>query len=113
VSRLAAALILPVLAAIQLAWAATPIADIVAEPERWAGRDVTVVGTVLAPSAAYLGDGVYTLSADERRITVFSKGGAPTPGARLEVTARVGWREGDEEFTWPPVLFESTRRAAP
>ena len=48
-----------------------------------------------------------------RRITVFGRGSAPALGERVEVDAKVGWREGDEEFTWPPVLFQSARRPAP
>lgn len=111
--RLVVAVGFALVAVSAVAWAATAISEIVADPERWAGREVTVVGTVLAPSVAVASDGAYTLVADERRITVFSRRGAPEAGARLEVRARVGWRHGDEEFTWPPVLFESSRRDAP
>ena len=34
-------------------------------------------------------------------------------GDHVTVDAKVGWREGDEEFTWPPILFESSRQTAP
>ena len=93
--------------------AATTIADIVADPEGYSGSQVTVAGTVGDPKAAYAGETVYTLSADDRRITVFGRGALPGSGDHVSVTAKVGWREGDEEFTWPPVLFESARQPAP
>jgi len=93
--------------------AATTIADIVAAPESYSGQQVTVTGTVVDLRAAYAGETVYNLSADDRRITVFGRGATPAAGDRVTVTAKVGWREGDEEFTWPPVLFESSRQPAP
>jgi hypothetical protein len=93
--------------------AATTIADIVANPEGYSGQQVTVVGTVAAPKAEYAGETVYTLSSGDRRITVFGRGAAPGVGDQVQVGAKVGWREGDEEFTWPPVLFETTRQSAP
>jgi len=31
----------------------------------------------------------------------------------VTVDAKVGWREGDEEFTWPPILFDSSHQPAP
>lgn len=92
---------------------AVSITDIVAAPESYSGQQVTVVGTALDPRASYAGETVYTLSADDRRITVFGRGNAPASGERLEVTAKVGWREGDEEFTWPPILLETGRHPAP
>lgn len=91
----------------------TSIATIVADGEAWNGRDVVVVGGVLPPAIGRAGEGVYTLFGDDRGITVFSAAGAPAAGDRLQVTARVRWREGDEEFTWPPILFESARQPAP
>lgn len=92
---------------------ATTITDIVGNPEGYVGQEVTVVGTVMDPSAGRGDETVYTLSADDLRITVFGRGSAPGRGDRLEVTAKVGWREGDEEFTWPPILLERARRPAP
>ena len=93
--------------------AATTVADIVGAPETYRGQHVTVVGTVEAPSFAYGNETVYTLSGADRRITVFGFGPAPTVGTHLQVTATVGWKEGDEEFTWPPVLVNSTSQPAP
>ena len=92
---------------------ATTIADIVAAPEGYSGQQVTVVGTAVDPRAAYAGDIVYTLTADDRRITVFGRGTLPAGGTHVSVTAKVGWREGDEEFTWPPILIESAWQSAP
>lgn len=92
---------------------ATTISDIVGAAESYSGQQVTVVGTVLDPRAAYAGETVYTLSADDRRITVFGRGALPVAGARVTVSGKVGWREGDEEFTWPPIIFESERQLAP
>jgi hypothetical protein len=92
---------------------ATSIAAIVDAPESYVNQQVTVIGTVTAQTIGYRGESVYTLSGDDRRITVFSRGAAPAPGERLEVTAKVGWRAPDEEFTWPPVLLERGRQAAP
>ena len=92
---------------------ATTIADIVAAPESYNGQQVTVTGTVANPSAAYLGDITYNLSADNLRITVFGRGTLPAVGDHVTVDAKVRWREGDEEFTWPPVLLESSHQPAP
>jgi starvation-inducible outer membrane lipoprotein len=92
---------------------ATTIADVVGAPASYSGQHVTVVGTVATPRAAYAGETVYTLSDGRLRITVFGYGTAPAVGDRVQVDARVGWHEGDEEFTWPPVLFESARQPAP
>ena len=92
---------------------ATTIADIVAAPESYNGQPVTVTGTVADPKAAYAGETVYNLSADDRRITVFGRGAVPAAGDHVTVAGKVGWREGDEEFTWPPVLFETSRQPAP
>jgi hypothetical protein len=95
-------------------WAdTTSIATIVGAGESYDGREVTVVGEVKGPVATHAGEAVYVLAGDDRRITVFGRGDAPVPGTRLQVTAQVRWREGDEEFTWPPVLIERTRQAAP
>ncbi len=106
-----AALVL--VAALGARGSATTIADIVAAPQSYNGQQVTVTGTVADPRAAYAGDTVYTLGADDRRITVFGRGTLPADGDHVSVTAKVGWREGDEEFTWPPILFESARQPAP
>ena len=74
-----------------------------------------MVGTVTAQRLGYAGESVYTLTgdADDQRITVFSRRTPPAEGDRLEVQATVGFKAPDEEFTWPPVLLERGRQAAP
>jgi len=108
--RLVAAL---VLGAAGVALGATPIATIVGAGESYSGQQVLVAGTVAGPVIGYAGEVVYTLTDQDARISVFGYGTPPAVGDRVEVTAKVGWREGDEEFTWPPVLLESTRNPAP
>jgi hypothetical protein len=93
--------------------AGTSIAAIADHPAAYANQEVTVVGTVTEPSYGYAGESFYTLQGDDRRIGVVSKRPAPAVGDRLEVGARVGYRSPDEEFTWPPILLEGSRRAAP
>jgi uncharacterized protein YggE len=108
-----AALLAVLLAAAPAVGLAVTIADIVNAPESYAGQHVTVVGTVTEQTIGYRNETVYTIGADDRRITVFGYGPAPAPGDRIEVSAKVGWKAPDEEFTWPPVLVESTSRPAP
>ena len=91
----------------------TSIAAIVDHPDDYANLQVTVVGTVAAPSLGYLGESFYTLFGDQRRISVVSHSPAPAVGDRLEVTAKVGRRPPDEEFDLPPVLIENARQPAP
>jgi hypothetical protein len=92
---------------------ATSIAAIVAAPEDYAGQEVTVSGTVAEPSVVHRGEALYTLLEDGRRIDVVGLAPLPPLGGRLEVTAVVRLKAPDEEFTWPPVLFEKERQAAP
>ena len=91
----------------------TSIAAIVDHPDDYANTQVTVVGTVAAPSLGYRGESFYTLFGDERRISVVSHSAAPAVGDRLAVTAKVGRRPPDDEFDFPPVLIENARRPAP
>ena len=93
--------------------AATSIASIVDDPPSYANGQVTVVGTVTGLSVGYGGESIYTLEGDTRRITVVSHQPPPAAGASLQVDAKVGYRAPDEEFTWPPLLLESTRAPAP
>jgi hypothetical protein len=95
------------------ALAATPIATIVGAGESYSGQQVVVDGTVASPVIGYRGEVVYTLTDQDARISVFGYGTAPAVGDHVEVTAKVGWREGDEEFTWPPILLESARHPVP
>jgi hypothetical protein len=109
----AAAALVSLLALASGARGATSIAAIVDHRDDYANTEVTVVGTVVAPSLGYLGESFYTLFGDERRINVVSHSPAPAIGDRLEVTAKVGRRPPDEEFDFPPVLIESARQPAP
>lgn len=92
--------------------AATPIGAIADDGEGYNGQTVQVVGTAVLPAYDYAGESVYTLTQDERRITVVAKQPKPPLGALVSVDATVRWREGDEEFTWPPILVESSRSIA-
>ena len=109
----AAAALVSLLALASGAWGDTSIAAIVDHPDDYANLQVTVVGTVAAPSLGYLGESLYTLFGDQRRINVVSHSPAPAIGDRLEVTAKVGRRPPDEEFDFPPVLIENVRQPAP
>lgn len=100
-------------AAASVARGATPLAAIVDAGKTYAGQEVTVIGTVAEPRLGNTGESVYTLTDQDRRISVFSHAAPPALGERIEVTAKVGWKEGDEEFTWPPILLESARHPAP
>jgi cytochrome c-type biogenesis protein CcmE len=91
----------------------TSIAAVVAAPESYAGQEVTVSGTVAEPSVVHRGEVLYTLLDEGRRIDVVGLAPLPALGERLQVTATVGFKAPDEEFTWPPVLVESARQPAP
>jgi len=93
--------------------ATTSIAEIVDHPDDWANAQVTVTGTVVELSLGYQGQSFYTLSGDGRRISIVSPNPAPTVGARLEVSGKVGRRPPDEEFDFPPVILESVRQSVP
>jgi len=100
-------------AALPVAAAATSIADIVDHPDTYAGTQVTVIGTVTQQPLGYLGESLYTITADNRRITVVSGQAPPAAGDHLQVSGNVTVKPPDEEFTWPPVIHETTRQAAP
>ena len=95
------------------ALAATSIAAIVRAGESYSGQQVVVTGSVASPVIGYAGEVMYTLTDQDARISVLGYGTPPAVGDRVEVTAKVGWREGDDEFTWPPILLESARHAVP
>ena len=106
----AASLLLAVLPA--FAGTVTSIADIVDHRDDYANQQVTVVGTVETPNLSYRGEGFYTLTENGRRINVVSPTPAPVVGQRLEVSATVGRKPPDQEFDFPPVLLESSRKPA-
>jgi hypothetical protein len=92
---------------------ATSIAAITDAPAAFAGESVTVVGTVTAQRYSYAGESLYTISGDNRRVSVLSHEPAPALGDQIEIDATVRYRAPDEEFTWPPLLEETARRPAP
>jgi len=92
--------------------AETPIAAIVADGEGYNGQAVMVSGTAVEPAYTYAGEGLYTLTDGDHRITVVAKQPPPTLGSRVTLDAKVGWRTGDDEFTWPPILIEASRTTA-
>jgi hypothetical protein len=92
----------------------TPIDDIVGLPEGYDGKQVTVVGTVTAPSVTVRDESIYTLLGQTRKLSVLSRGAAPTLGARLQVSGKIGRPdEEDAGLPFPPTLLESDRQPAP
>ena len=87
-SRVSAA-ILAVSLGLALAGCATKsINHIMAEPSRYANRDVTVKGTV-TKSASVLGRGTYQIDDGTGTLWVVSKKGVPRKGARVKVTGKI------------------------
>lgn len=103
-------LALPAMAFATASLAATPIGDLVKNPDAFANQTATVEGKVTTQTISYGADATYTLQgADDYRITVIAHGPAPAPGTALSVTGTVGRRPPDEEFDFPPVIIESSR----
>jgi len=91
-------------------FAATPIGDVVKNRDAYANQTVTVEGTVTGKALGYKSDAVYDLrGADDFTITIVGRGVVPAAGTKLSVTGKVGRKPPDEEFDFPPVIFESTR----
>ena|SRR5436853_4021991 len=95
------------------ALATTSIADIIAHPDDWANKQVTVIGTVVDLSLGYQGQSLYTIKGDDRRISIVSPNPVPAVGDRLQVSGQVKRRPPDEEFDFPPVILETGRQTAP
>lgn len=90
--------------------AATPIADLIKNPDTYANQSVTIAGKVTAQTFGYGADAIYTLQgSDDYRITVVGRGTPPAAGTALSVTGTVGRKPPDEEFDFPPVILESSR----
>ncbi len=64
------------------------INQIMAEPHRYANRDVGVVGTV-TQSISVLGIGFYEVDDGTGRLWVFCRTGVPREGARIGVKGRI------------------------
>jgi hypothetical protein len=77
-----------VLAGLTVGCAGTTINHILAEPQRYANRDVTLRGDVTR-SASLLGHGAYELDDGTGRIWVVSKHGVPRRGAQIKARGRV------------------------
>src|SRR5689334_23323110 len=92
---------------------AATVADVVANGETLAGRTVTVDGRVADPKLQFAGETTYTLADGTNRLAIFGKAPAPAKGQHLQVTGTVGFKEADEEFTWPPILYDATWQTAP
>lgn len=93
--------------------AATTLAEVVGNGRALSGQRVTVSGTVADPRLGYAGETTYTLTNGVERLAILGKGNAPTKGVQLQVTGTVGFKEPDEEFTWPPILLDATWQATP
>jgi hypothetical protein len=85
--RRAAAVMVALLGTI-LAGCGTTINHILAEPGRYANRDVTLKGEVVK-SSSVLGRGAYMIDDGTGTIWVVSKRGTPRRGARVKVSGRV------------------------
>lgn len=80
--------LLVALLALTLSGCRTTINQLLAEPGRYADRDVTVGGAVVK-SASVLGRGAYQIDDGTGTLWVVTKSGAPRQGARVQVTGRV------------------------
>ena len=88
---------------------ATPIKDILDDPGRFAGKTVTIAGTVTS-SVGVLGMGAYSVKDDTGTIVIVSKtNGVPREGAKVGVegTVQPGFTVGAQTLT---VLQESKRK---
>ena len=88
---------------------ATPIKDILDDPARFAGKTVTIAGTVTHAAGA-LGMGAYEVKDDTGTMMVVTKtNGAPREGAKVGVegTVEQGFTIGTQSLT---VLKESKRK---
>lgn len=95
---------------------AVTIGELVAVPNAFDKQSITVVGTV-ETSLPFGSESSFDLRDGAARVTVLSRGSAPTAGSRLSVTGTVHvFHEGDggsEENDFPPVLVESERQSVP
>jgi hypothetical protein len=87
-SRIPAALLAASLALALTGCASKTINHIMAEPSRYANRDVTVRGTV-TQSISLLGHGSYQVDDGTGSLWVVSTKGVPRKGARVKVTGKI------------------------
>jgi hypothetical protein len=93
---------------------AVTIADLLASPDAYNGKSVTVTGTVAAALPVGTESG-YDLRDGTAKVSVVSRSGPPTIGAALAVTATVHALPADKEegTQLPPFLVETSRAPAP
>jgi RPA family protein len=87
-SRVSAALLAASFALALTGCATKTINHIMAEPSRYANRDVTVRGTV-TQSVSLLGHGSYRVDDGTGSLWVVSTKGVPRKGARVKVTGKI------------------------
>ena len=111
-SKRALAAIASILLVATTGLAATPIADLIKNPDTYANQSVVIEGKVTTQTIGYGADAMYTIQgSDDYRITVLARGTPPAAGTALSVTGKVGRRPPDEEFDFPPIIIESSRAA--
>lgn len=87
-SRLRLAALLLGMATLQACASVTPIGDLLAEPHRYNGREVTVRGDVTR-GGGVLGIGAYEVNDGTGTIVVIAQGqGVPSQGSRTKVKGR-------------------------
>jgi hypothetical protein len=87
-SRWATRAALVALAAVSVACQETTVNKLMAEPHKYADKDVGLKGQVV-DSASLLGQGAYRLDDGTGTIWIVSKKGVPRKGARVAVRGRV------------------------
>lgn len=88
VSRIRMAGLVLAVGTLQACASVTPIGDLLAEPQRYSGREVTVQGDVTR-GAGFLGVGAYEVNDGTGSIVVIAQGqGVPSEGARTKVRGR-------------------------
>jgi len=97
--------------------AAVTIADVLANPDIYAGQTVVLTGTVDV-AVPVVSESAYNLRDGTAVITVVSRSAPPAVGAHLAVTGTVrvfseGGDDPGESNVFPPGLFETSRSPAP
>ena len=103
----------PILAAVLLLTACpsqTTISRINADPARYRGKEIAIVGTV-RDSYGALGQGAYEIDDGTGRLWVATKRGVPSRGARVGVSGHIytGFNFGGRNYG--TVLEETNRRS--
>ena len=96
---------------------AVTIADVLADPDAYAGQSVVLTGDVDV-AVPVVSESAYNLRDGTAAITVVSRTAPPAVGAHLAVTGTVrvfseGGDDPGESNVFPPGLFETSRSPAP